>query len=117
MKLKAICITDGCAHVCTLNALHRHFKQLHMNATYTIRDMGIVEAPSLNDVEESGGELEEEDYDGEAGNETGQARCRKTWRTQATMAWLTKLARWITKKFRKRGTPMLTRLRGKSLRT
>ena len=72
MKLKGICITDGCAHVCALNALHRHFKQSHMDATYTVRDMGIVEAPALNDVEESGGELEEEDYDGESGNEPGR---------------------------------------------
>ena len=71
MKLKAICITDGCAHVCTLNALHRHFKQSHMNATHTIRDTGIVEAPAVNDVEESAGELEEEDYESKDGDEMG----------------------------------------------
>jgi hypothetical protein len=114
MKLKTICITVSCAHVCTLNALHRHFMQSHMNATYTICDMGIVETPAVNDVEESAGELEEEDYESKDGVETAAAGCRKMRRTQTTMVWLPKLARWITQKFRKRGTRMMMSLRGKT---
>ena len=31
MKLKAICITGRCAHMCALNTLHRHFKRAHMD--------------------------------------------------------------------------------------
>jgi hypothetical protein len=71
MKLKAICITGGCAQVCALNALHRHFKRAHMDATYRIRNVDVVEAPTVNDVEESEGEGEEEDDESDKDNETG----------------------------------------------
>jgi hypothetical protein len=36
-----------------------------------IRDIDIVEVPAVNGVEESSGELEEEDYKREDGDETG----------------------------------------------
>ena len=100
--------------MCALNALHRHFKQSHMDATYTIRDMGIVEAPAVNDVEESAGEFEEEDYESKDGDETGRGTMQGDEESPNNDGWLTKLARWITQKFRKRGTRMMTSLKEKN---
>ena len=71
LKLKAICITDGCTHLCALNALHRHFKQAHMDATYRIRDVDVVEAPTVNDVEESADEGEEDEDESIENNDVG----------------------------------------------
>ena len=53
LVLKALCITDGCSHVCALNALHRHFKQAHMTGTYGIQPLQVLEAPLLKKIEES----------------------------------------------------------------
>jgi hypothetical protein len=103
MKLKAICITDGCAHVCALNALHRHFKQSHMDATYMIRDMGVVKAPALNDVKEDGGELEEEDYDGEAGNETGHGTTQEDMENPSDKGVVDKVAKMHCEEAQKEG--------------
>jgi hypothetical protein len=76
MKLKAICITGGCAHVCALNALNRHFKRAHMDATYRIHNVDVVEAPTVNDVENSEGEVKEEDVKCDKDNETGRENIR-----------------------------------------
>ncbi len=51
--LKALCITDGCTHMSTLNALHRHFKQAHMTGSYRIHPLHVLEAPIINNVDES----------------------------------------------------------------
>ena len=62
MKLKALCITDGCTHACAFNALHRHFKKAHMMANYSLHGLDILAAPTSNNVEDS---LGDEDDDGE----------------------------------------------------
>ena len=36
-KLRAMCVTDGCAHVCALNGLQRHMKAIHCKGTYNLR--------------------------------------------------------------------------------
>jgi len=53
ITLKTICITDGCTHVCAFNALHRHFKNCHMNKSYSVFPADIVEAPVTNNIEDS----------------------------------------------------------------
>jgi hypothetical protein len=53
MKLRALCITDGCTHACAFNALHRHFKKAHMKASYSLHGLNVVEAPTSNDVDDS----------------------------------------------------------------
>ena len=60
MKIKAMCITDGCTHVCAFNALQRHIKKAHMSADYLLYNIEIVDAPTVNDVEddEDGIEIE-----------------------------------------------------------
>ena len=63
MKLKALCITDGCTHACAFNALHRHFKKAHMTANYSLHGLDILAAPTSNNVEDSSGD--EDDYDEE----------------------------------------------------
>ena len=62
MKLKALCITDGCTHACAFNALHRHFKKAHMKANYSLHGLDILAAPTSNNVEDS---LGDEDDNGE----------------------------------------------------
>jgi hypothetical protein len=52
MKLKALCITNGCTHVCAFNALHRHFKSAHMNAAYSLQTLDVVAAPTSNTVDD-----------------------------------------------------------------
>jgi hypothetical protein len=84
-----------------------------MNPTYMICDMGIVEAPAVNDMEESMGELEEEDYKSKDGDETGCGTMQET-KENPNDDGAVKLARWIMQKFRKRGTRMMTSLRGKT---
>jgi len=60
--LKAMCIMDGCAKVCTLNALYKHFKEEHMPGTHTIHPLRVIEAPTINTVEgKSKGTEESED--------------------------------------------------------
>ena len=53
LVLKTLCITDGCTHMSGLNALHRHFKQAHMTGSYRIHPLRVLEAPIINNVEES----------------------------------------------------------------
>ena len=36
-----------------LNALHRHFKQAHMTGSYRIHPLRVLEAPIINNVDES----------------------------------------------------------------
>jgi hypothetical protein len=59
--LKAMCITDGCAKVCALNALYKHFKEEHMPGTHTIHPLRIIEVPAINTaIDESDGEESED---------------------------------------------------------
>ena len=51
LKLKAMCITDGCTKVCTLNGLYKHFKESHMPGTHTIHPLRVIKAPTKNDAE------------------------------------------------------------------
>ena len=61
MKLKALCITNGCTHVCAFNALHRHFKSAHMNAAYSLHSLDVVAAPTTNNVDDISDSEEEEE--------------------------------------------------------
>jgi len=70
MKLRALCITDGCVHVCAFNALHRHFKKAHMRASYALCRLDVLEAPTVNDVEDSSANDEEDSEEAEAVAET-----------------------------------------------
>jgi hypothetical protein len=63
MKLKALCITNGCTHVCAFNALHRHFKSAHMNAAYSLYSLDIVAAPTTNNVDDISDSEEEEEHE------------------------------------------------------
>jgi hypothetical protein len=72
MKLKALCITDGCVHTCAFNALHRHFKKAHMNAAYAIHGLDIVAAPTTNNMEESSGDEEENSAEADSAEENGE---------------------------------------------
>jgi hypothetical protein len=64
MKIKAMCITDGCVHVCAFNALQRHIKKAHRHVNYLLYNVDIVEAPTFNDVDDDDDGVER----GEAGN-------------------------------------------------
>jgi hypothetical protein len=66
MKLRALCITNGCVHVCAFNALHRHFKKAHMRASYAVYRLDVLEAPTVNDVEDSSANDEEDSEEAEA---------------------------------------------------
>lgn len=61
MKIKAMCITDGCTHVCAFNALQRHIKKAHMSVDYLLYNMEIVEAPTVNEVEDDDDGVEREE--------------------------------------------------------
>jgi hypothetical protein len=64
MKIKAMCITDGCVHVCAFNALQRHIKKAHMSVDYLLYNMDIVVAPTVNDVEDDDDGVEREESAG-----------------------------------------------------
>ncbi len=66
MKLRALCITDGCTHACAFNALHRHFKKAHMRASYSLHGLDILEARTSNDVEDSSANDEDNSEEAEA---------------------------------------------------
>jgi hypothetical protein len=61
LKLKAMCIADGCTRVCALNALYRHFKDEHMTGVHTIHPLTVIEAPLKNKVDVSDDEGEDDD--------------------------------------------------------
>ena len=64
LKLKAMCITDGCTKVCAFNVLYKHFKEAHMPGTHTIHLLQVIEAPDRNDVEESNNNEYDESKEG-----------------------------------------------------
>ena len=45
-KLRAMCITDGCTHVCALNGLQRHVKAAHYKGNYDLRELEVIDVPS-----------------------------------------------------------------------
>jgi hypothetical protein len=109
MKLKAICITGGCAHMCALKALSRHFKLAHMDATYMIRNVNVVEAP----MEESEGEGKEEDDECDEDNKTGHENMQEAARRMKVMlSWTTQWLKWTKQTRRKRGELRMTCQRG-----
>lgn len=44
MKLKALCITNGCTTICKFNAMSKHFKTVPMNAKYSTHEVCILDA-------------------------------------------------------------------------
>ena len=45
-KLRAMCITDGCTHVCALNGLQRHVKAAHYKGNYDLHELEVIDVPS-----------------------------------------------------------------------
>jgi hypothetical protein len=43
LKIRVICVTDGCTHVCALNGLQRHMKEHHERGDYSLRALDIVD--------------------------------------------------------------------------
>lgn len=41
-RIRAICITDGCTHVCALNSLQHHMKAAHMKGDYTLKELEFI---------------------------------------------------------------------------
>ncbi len=46
-KLRVMCITDGCTHVCTLNGLHCHMKKQHYKGEYNMQGLAIVHLDTI----------------------------------------------------------------------
>ena len=42
-KLRTMCLTDGCTHVCALSGLQQHVKAAHYKGNYNLRELKVID--------------------------------------------------------------------------